>query len=140
MAYQLKRTEKIHDTLELCGEDGAVKETLEFVTDIDAIAGELRRHLTEITAAESALKKAADDKEYTAAYEHYGKAVAGVFAVCFGSGNTEKIRSFYEENYIEMSLAVVPYIYEVVLPRVNECLTKKREQLKNIYKGRRKFK
>ena len=96
MAYQLKRTEKIQDTLELCGEDGTVKETLEFVTDIDAIAGELRRHLAEITAAERALKKAADDKEYTAAYEHYGKAVGGVFAVCFGSGNAEKIRGFYE--------------------------------------------
>ena len=39
-----------------------------------------------------------------------------------------------------MSLAVVPYIYEVILPRVNESLTKKREQLKNIYKGRRRFK
>lgn len=140
MAYQLKRTEKIQDTLELCGEDGAIKETLEFVTDIDVIAGELRKHLVEITTAEKALKRSADDKEYAAAYEHYGRAVNGVFAVCFGSENAEKICGFYEENYIEMSLALVPYIYEVILPRVNESLTRRREQLKNIYKGKRRFK
>jgi len=140
MAYQIKRTEKIHDTLELCGEDGAVMETLDFVTDIDAVAGELQKHMVGITEAERALKKAADDKEYAAAYEHYGRAVNGVFAVCFGSENAEKIRGFYEDNYIEMSLALVPYIYEVILPRVNECLTRRREQLKNIYKGKRRFK
>lgn len=59
--YQIKRTEKIRDTLELCAEDGNPAVTLEFVVDIDAIAGELRRNLTDITTAEQALKKAASE-------------------------------------------------------------------------------
>ena len=57
--YQIKRSEKIRDALELCGEDGKPAAKLEFVVDIDAIAGELRRNLTGITTAEQALKKAA---------------------------------------------------------------------------------
>lgn len=37
--YQIKRSEKIRDALELCGEDGKPAAKLEFVVDIDAIAG-----------------------------------------------------------------------------------------------------
>lgn len=136
--YQIKRSEKIRDTLALCSEDGTTGVTLEFVVDIDAIAGELRRNLTDITTAEQALKKAASDKDYAEAYEQYGRAVRGVFAVCFGRENAKRICEFFEGNYVEMSVAIVPYIYDVILPRVNECLSRRREQLKNIYKGRKR--
>lgn len=136
---QIKRTEKIRDTLELCGEDGTIGVTLEFVVDIDAIAGELRRNLTDITTAEQALKKAATDKDYAAAYEQYGRAVRGVFSVCFGRENAEHICEFFEENYVEMSVAIVPYIYDVILPRVNECIARRREQLKGIYRRGKKL-
>lgn len=137
--YQIKRTEKIRDTLELCAEDGNPAATLEFVVDIDAIAGELRRNLTDITTAEQALKKAASDKDYTEAYEQYGKAVRGVFAVCFGRENAKTICGFFGENYVEMSVAIVPYIYDVILPRVNECIARRREQLKGIYRKGKKL-
>ena len=133
--YQIKRSEKIRDTLELCAEDGKPAVTLEFVVDIDAIAGEL----TDITTAEQALKKAASDKDYTAAYEQYGRAVRGVFAICFGRENAERICEFFEGNYVEMSIAIVPYIYDVILPRVNECIARRREQLKGIYRRGKKL-
>ena len=136
---QIKRTEKIRDTLELCGEDGTTGVTLEFVVDIDAIAGELRRNLTDITTAEHALKKAASDKDYAAAYEQYGRAVRGVFSVCFGRENAETICGFFGGNYVEMSVAIVPYIYDVILPRVNECIARRREQLKGIYRRGKKL-
>lgn len=137
--YQIKRSEKIRDTLELCGEDGKSAAKLEIEVDIDAIAGELRRNLTDITTAEQALKKAASDKDYTAAYEQYGRAVRGVFAICFGGENAERICEFFEGNYVEMSVAIVPYIYDVILPRVNECIARRREQLKGIYRRGKKL-
>lgn len=137
--YQIKRTEKIRDTLELCGEDGKPAATLGFVVDIDAIAGELRRNLADITSAEQALKKAANDRNYAAAYEQYGKAVRGVFAVCFGTENAEAVCKFFEGNYVEMSVVIVPYIYEVILPRVNECIARRREQLRGIYRRGKKL-
>ena len=134
--YQIKRSEKLRDTLELRNEDGTTGATLEFVVDIDAVAGELRRNIADITAAEKALKKAASDKDYGEAYAQYGRAVDGIFAVCFGAENARRIAEFFEGNYIEMSFAIVPYIYEVILPRVNESLKRRREQLKNIYRAR----
>lgn len=137
--YQIKRTEKIRDTLELCGEDGTTGVTLEIVVDIDAIAGELRRNLADITSAEQQLKKAHSDKDYAMAYEQYGKAVRGVFTVCFGAENAETICGFFEGNYIEMSVAIVPYIYEVILPRVNESLERRREQFRGIYRRGKKL-
>ncbi len=137
--YQIKRTEKIRDALELCAEDGNPAVTLEFVVDIDAIAGELRRNLTDITTAEQALKKAASDKDYAEAYEQYGRAVRGVFAVCFGGENALRIVEFFEGNYVEMSVAIVPYIYDVILPRVNECIARRREQLRGIYRRGKKL-
>lgn len=137
--YQIKRTEKIRDTLELRSEDGTTGATLEFVVDIDAIAGELRRNLTDITTAEQSLKKAANDRDYSTAYEQYGKAVSGIIAVCFGGENARCIVDFFEGNYIEMSVAIVPYIYDVILPRVNECLNRRREQLRGIYRKGKKL-
>ena len=134
MAYQLKRTEKLRDELELCDEGGNVTDTLHFTVDIDSISGELRKRLTDVISAEKALKNAIDDKQYTEAYGSYGEAITGIFAICFGSENARKIAEHYENNFIEMSLAVVPYIYEVVLPKVNECIAKKREEMKNLYR------
>lgn len=135
--YQLKRSEKIRDELELCNECGEPAERLGFVVDIDVIAADLRRRMNEITSAEQALKRAVNDGEYGAAYEQYGRAVRGVVALCMGEDNAEKICRHFENNWIELSVAVVPYIYDVILPRVNECLSRRREQLKNIYKGRK---
>lgn len=134
---QIKRSEKLRDTLELCSEDGNPAAKLEFTLDIDAVAGELRRNIADITTAEKALKKAASDRDYSTAYEQYSRAVDGIFAVCFGGENARRIVEFFEGNYIEMSFAIVPYIYEVILPRVNESLKRRREQLKNIYRARR---
>ena len=63
----------------------------------------------------------------------------GVFTICFGRENAETICEFFEGNYVEMSVAIVPYIYDVILPRVNECIARRREQLKGIYRRGKKL-
>ena len=136
MAYQLKRTAKLRDELELCDEGGNVTDTLHFTVDIDSISGELRKRYTDVLTAEKALKNAIDDKQYTEAYSRYGEAITGIFAICFGTENARRITEHYENNYIEMSVAVVPYICEVVLPKVNECISRKREEIKNLYRAK----
>lgn len=56
-----------------------------------------------------------------------------MFAICFGRENAETICEVFDGNYVEMSVAIVPYIYDVILPRVNECIARRREQIKGIY-------
>ncbi len=140
MSYQIKRTEKISDTLELCDEDGNVVSRLNITVDIDAIAAELRKRLTNVQTAEKLLKQAASEKDYAEAYGLFGQTVTDIFCVCFGQENAGKITEHFGGDFIEMSVAVVPYIYEVILPRVNEALLRRKEQLKAVYSNRKRFK
>lgn len=133
MAYQIKRSEKITDTLELCDESGNVTTRLDITIDIDSIAAELRKRLVNVQTAEKLLKKAASQQDYAEAYGLFGQTVNDVFSVCFGTENAKRITEHFGGDYIEMSLAVVPYIYEVVLPKVNEVVTRRRAALKRIY-------
>ena len=136
MAYQIKRSEKITDTLELCDEGGNVVTRLDITVDIDSIAAELRKRLVNVQTAEKLLKKAASQEDYAEAYGLFGQTVNDVFSVCFGAENAKRITEHFGGDYIEMSLAVVPYIYEVVLPKVNDSLQRRREQLRSIYRGK----
>ena len=139
MAYQIKRSEKITDTLELCDEGGNVVTRLDIAVDIDSIAAELRKRLVNVQNAEKLLKKAVSQEDYAAAYELFGQTVNDVFSVCFGAENAQRIAEHFEGDFIGMSVAVVPYVYDVILPKVNESLQRRREQLRSIYrsKGRR---
>ena len=136
MAYRIKRSAKITETLELCGESGEVVKSLPVMVDVDIIAGELRGRLTAVTTAEKQLKKAVGDGDYGKAYELFGQTVKDVFALCFGKQNTEEITAFYDGNYVEMSFALVPFIYDVILPAANDVIAQRRAALKGIYKRR----
>ena len=139
MAYQIKRPEKITDTLELCDESGSIETRLDITVDIDSIAAELRKRLVNVQNAERLMKKAASQEDYSAAYELFGQTVGDVFSVCFGAENAQRIAEHFGGDFIGMSVAVVPYVYDVILPKVNESLQRRREQLRSIYrsKGRR---
>lgn len=138
MAFQIKRSRKITEELQLCDENGAVAKTLDIEIDIDSIAAELRRRVVNITTAEKQLKKASAD-DYAQAYELYGQTVTDVFSVCFGAENTKEIIEHFGGNYIEMSVAVVPFIYEVVLPAANEAIKQRNDGLKRMYASKRRF-
>lgn len=136
MAYQIKRSEKIVDELELCDEGGNVVTRLDITVDIDSIAAELRKRLVNVQNAEKLLKKAVSQEDYAAAYELFGQTVNDVFSVCFGAENAQRISEHFEGDFIEMSVAVVPYVYDVILPKVNDSLQRRREQLRSIYRGK----
>ena len=136
MAYQIKRSEKIVDALELCDEGGNVVTRLDIAVDIDSIAAELRKRLVNVQNAEKLLKKAVSQEDYAAAYELFGQTVNDVFSVCFGAENAQRIAEHFEGDFIGMSVAVVPYVYDVILPKVDESLQRRREQLRNIYRSK----
>lgn len=138
MAYQIKRSAKITETLELCGDSGDVVKSLPITVDIDTIAAELRGRLATMTTAEKQLKKAVNDGDYGEAYALYGQTVKDVFTLCFGKQNTEEITEFYDGNYVEMSFALVPFIYDVILPAANKVIAQRRAALKGIYGKKRR--
>lgn len=50
-----------------------------------------------------------------------GETILALFLVIFGDDQAHKLVDFYGENYSEMLADVVPFINDVVAPKVNEA-------------------
>ena len=53
--------------------------------------------------------------------EKLGEAILNLFVVIFGQEQAQKLVDFYGESYTEMLADVVPFINEVVAPKINEA-------------------
>lgn len=137
--YKVKRTRKFYDTLQLCDEQGNVQKELRIEVDIDAIATGFREVLNQLEEAQKCLQdnqKLKLQKEFDKAYYDYGKALVKLFEMCFGKDNTEEIVTFFENRYTEMSVEIVPYITQEIIPLVGEAIKQKKNNLKKA--GKRK--
>lgn len=133
MAYQLRRN-NFSDALELVGADGSIEKRLEFEIHIDVIAPNIRRKYVEIVEAERAMRCGSFEEKYAA----FSNAVRELLSLCFGEKNTDEIVDFFNGDFIDISAAIVPYVYEVVIPKTTEAIIYKRNALKNLYKNKRK--
>lgn len=134
MPYQLRKN-NFSDALELVGTDGSVEKTLDFEIHIDVIAQTVRKKYAEIIDAERAMRSGGSFEEKYAAFSN---AVRELLNLCFGEKNTGEIVNFYNGDFIDISIAIVPYIYEVIIPKTTEAIIYKRNCLKNIYKNKRR--
>ena len=132
--YQAKRSERLTDTLQLIDKSGNVVHSLEIEVDIDAISGGFRTTLDKLQDAEKRLKenqRKGDIAAFDKAYEDYGKVLTEMFYATFGAKNAQTIIDFYENNYVEMSVEMVPYIIDVIIPLVYGAIDRKKKRLKN---------
>jgi hypothetical protein len=53
--------------------------------------------------------------------EKLGEAILNLFVVIFGQEQAQKLVDFYGESYTEMLADVVPFINDVVAPKINEA-------------------
>lgn len=135
--YKIKRTRKFYDTLQLCDEEGSVQKELKIEVDIDAIATGFREVLNMLEKAEKGLQdkqKLKQQKAFDKAYYDYGAALVKMFEMCFGKENTEEIVTFFESRYTEMSVEIVPYITQEIIPLVCEAIKQKKANLKKAGK------
>lgn len=109
------------------------KETLKI--DVDALSV-MRRFAGMHDTLAKAEKKAvrAYGGEFTAekmdeVFEAYGTAIIDIMQLFFGVDNTEKILLYYENNYIEMSQFVLPYIHDTLVPLTRKILEQQRNAL-----------
>lgn len=139
MAYQVTRSKRITETLELTDEKGNVVDSIDVNLDADAVCTAFRKKQIAVIDAESRLKdvqRKGLQADLDAAYEAYGDAMLGIFGLIFGDEGTKKILDFYENNYVEMGLQIVPFIREVVIPKLDDALKSRKRQMKNLYKSR----
>lgn len=134
MAYQIKRKSKIKERLELCDETGAVVLPIDVEINVDDIAKISNAQQVFIMAKELIQKEPQSAK----AQEAFGTAVIAIFAVLFGKENTDKIIAFYDGRYAEMLRDIMPFIDDVLLPKLKEASAEYAQQIANAVRANKR--
>lgn len=123
MAYKAKRQELVTEDLELCNADGTVVKTIHVELDADNMVRKLsEKHLALINALKNVreVKDASTEVEKASAITVLGAAVVDLFEAVFGREDAECILDFYGNRYVEMCQEVVPFITQIVIPKVRK--------------------
>lgn len=133
MAYQARRSRKLYEEFELVDENGDVVHILKVSLDADDMVVAINRKYTALTRAltetTEAQRKAKDKKELEECMETLGRAVLDLIEAVFGEENGKVLVDFYEGRYLEMSREVLPFISQVVIPRLVEI---RKDNQKNV--------
>lgn len=136
MKYQLARTKKLADEIELVSENGKA-ETLRVELDLDTVArGFLQKYNALVTAHRRLreLQKNRKKTDFEQIAVLYGTVAVDLIELTFGKENTCKILEFYENSYFEMVQQLFPYITGRVLPEIRAALKRQKNRLKRSFK------
>lgn len=146
MAYQAKREKKCIEDLELINENGEVEKTIHVELDAGAVVQRLSIKYTALLRAQqeaAAISAGIDSTEdVQGAYMKLGQAVTDIMVAVFGEEDAGYIVDFYSSNYVEMVKQVVPFISDVVIPKVRKIAQENKQDILNRYnrKTRRQMK
>lgn len=128
MAYQIKKSDKIAEDLELLDKNNDVALTIHIDIEIGRIAKEYRQLQIELAEAQNMTSQGNE-----MAFEVFGNAVIKLFRCLFGDENTQKILEYFENDYMEMAVQCMPFISDVVQPAIEKYSRSKREIMANNY-------
>lgn len=117
MPFKLKRFKKT-ESLELVNEEGVTEKVITVRLDRAGLAMKVSKKYVEIQRLQAMAEKARGKENAEELVTKLGQTVIDFFEIIFGEEDTKAILEFYEGNYIEMALEVMPFIQEKVLPTV----------------------
>lgn len=132
MAFKLKRFKKT-ESLELVNEEGATEKIITVRLDKAGLAMKASKKYVEIQRLQAMAEKARGKENTEELVTKLGQTVIDFFEIIFGEEDTKAILEFYEGNYIEMALEVMPFIQEKVLPTVRAIAQQKRRTAMTSY-------
>lgn len=135
MAYEIQRNQRIQDQLVLKDENGEVAHILDIDLDADTIAGRYTRAANNVIRAEQILAAKDSAPEML---EQYGNAIMDLIGLIFGDENAACILEFYENRYSEMLNGILPYIQDVIAPKIEATSKTRVEQLKSRFNRQRR--
>ena len=112
--YQIKRNHVVED---LQVEDNGKTLDLHVDLNVDAILQRYTEAARALANVQKEMRKGSTEERLAA----FGAAIVDVFAVVFGREQTEQLVAFYDGAYTEMLADVVPFINDVVAPKINEA-------------------
>lgn len=143
MAYQAKRSKKYVEDFELVDAEGNIKHTLHISLDADDMTVKINRKYVALTRALSetteAKRKVETAEDLQGVFETLGNAMLDLLQAVFGEENAKILLDFYEDSYIEMSREVLPFISNVVIPRMIEIRKDNQKALLGKYNRKQKI-
>ena len=143
MAYQAKRSKKYVEDFELVDAEGNIKHTLHISLDADDMTVKINRKYVALTRALSetteAKRKVETAEDLQGVFETLGNAMVDLLQAVFGEENAKILFDFYEDSYIEMSREVLPFISNVVIPRMIEIRKDNQKALLGKYNRKQKI-
>ena len=143
MAYQAKRSKKYVEDFELVNAEGNIKHTLHISLDADDMTVKINRKYVALTRALSetteAKRKVETAEDLQGVFETLGNAMVDLLQAVFGEENAKILLDFYEDSYIEMSREVLPFISNVVIPRMIEIRKDNKKALLGKYNRKQKI-
>ncbi|MGN0613559.1 MAG: hypothetical protein ACI4JB_06615 [Porcipelethomonas sp.] len=129
MAYQIKKSSRITEELELLNESGKVEKTIIVDINVDRIAGGYRKAEVNLLNAQRNIK----DGKTSEALESYGEAIVGLFRLVFEDENTNVILEYFDSNYTDMMVQVMPFINDVVRPAISAAVAAQKIKIANNF-------
>lgn len=137
MAYQAKKHKQFREDFELVNEDGEVEHTLHVAIDADSMVVNINRKYCALVRAmnetSEVKRKAENAEEISGCIDTLGRAVVDLLEAVFGAEDAKTIVDFYANRYVEMSQEVLPFINQVVIPRMIEIRNKNKKATINKY-------
>lgn len=142
MAYQARRQKKLQEDFQLVDEQGEIVRTIHVSLDADTTARNINRKYAALTKSlyetNELKRKARNSEQLEECFEKLGRAVVNILEAVFGQDDAEFILQFYDNRYIEMTQEVMPFIGEVVLPRLLELKKENQKKLTSKYNRKQK--
>lgn len=135
MAYQAKRQQTYTEEFELVNEAEGVEHTLRVSIDPGNMVEKISRQYMELLRVQSEVASISpeDKGELIGAYRKLGEAVVAILKSVFGDEDTETILQFYNNRYNEMVLEVLPFVTDIVLPKLREITQENRKAIQQKY-------
>jgi hypothetical protein len=130
--YQIQRKNRIKEQLQLCHANGDIACTLDVDINVDRMTAQISKAYDQLGKAQNELMK---DRTSDKLIEEYGKAVVLVLTAIFGEDGCKKILDFYEDNYTECLLDILPFVSGEIMPKIREASKARKEQLQALMNG-----
>lgn len=128
MTYKVKKNNAIIEDLELLDDDTGSSLIIHVELKPMSIATEFRKANLELINAQKALDANAEDK-----IEKFAVAVSTMFNVIFGESNAEQIISYFDHDYMEAAVQIMPFIAEKISPAIAMYAQSRKEIIANNY-------
>ena len=139
MSYQIKRADRLIDTLEFVSKGGGVALQIDVNIEIVKVASRYRACWLNIIEAQKKLVSTEDGspdlEEAMAALE---SAVLSTYGLLFGEQATQHMLGFFDGDVEEMLEQTLPFVRDVVVPAIQSYSEQRKQELKEKYSSKKR--